>query len=171
MRLLALEREPSLRWQEGCGRDGCRLWGRDLWLGEGLHLGLSRGDFELGGHFAVIEQLLQYFQPLVFLIILEILANFEDLLLNCGVLWIVLHKTGLEGLDLGVEQAECAGVGDFQARKGIGRQFLVWLSHFWTTMCICAILTEVTHLILLIILANLSLIIVVWYVQHLILNI
>ena len=62
---------------------------------------------------AIIEQLLQYFQPLVLLIVLEILTDFKDLLLHSDIGGISLHKTGLEGLDLGIEEAERAGIGDF----------------------------------------------------------
>ena len=84
-----------------------------------LRLGVSGGSCVLGGHLAIIEQLLQYFQPLIFLIILEILADFMNLLLHLGILHISLHKTRLESLDLGIKEAECARIGDFQARKSI----------------------------------------------------
>ena len=52
---------------------------------EGLYLGLIVGAWVLGGNLAIIEQLLQYFQPLVFLIFLEILTDFKDLMLHCSI--------------------------------------------------------------------------------------
>ena len=80
---------------------------------EDLHLGLSGGAWVLCGNLAIIEQLLQYFQPLVLLIILEILTYFKNLLLHSRISRISLHKTRLEGLDLGIKEAERAGIGNF----------------------------------------------------------
>ena len=72
-------------------------------------------------------------------------------------------------MNLSGEKPEGSGIGDFQAGKGVLRQLLVGLSTISITMSISTVFTEVTHPVLLIILAYLSLIVIVWDVEHFIL--
>ena len=74
-------------------------------------------------------------------------------------------------MNLSGEKAESAGIGDFQTGKGVFRQLLVGLSAIRITMSISTVFTEVTHPVLLIILAYLSLVVVVWDIQHFVLDI
>ena len=135
-------------------------------------LGLSMGSGlrELGRSVAVGEQIMQCFQARLFLIILETLTDFENLFLHCGLHWISLHKSRLESLNLGVEQAEGTRIGNFQTGKGIRRQLLVGLPQFNHPMRIRTVFAEVACLVLLIVLANLRFIVIVRDVEHFVLD-
>ena len=68
----------------------------------------------LSGNFVLIKQFLHQLHTNLFLILFHILAHFKNLFTHCVSNRIALCKTGLECLNLGVEQAEGTWVGDFQ---------------------------------------------------------
>ena len=80
-----------------------------LLLCERLHWRLPA----IRSNLVITEQFLQGFQPCLLPIILEVLTELEDLFLCHGVSGILLHKSRLECLNLGAEQAEGSGSGDF----------------------------------------------------------
>ena len=82
-----------------------------------------------------------------------------------------MHEAWLESLDLGIEKAEGTRIRDFQARKGIWRQLLIGLPQFDVSMCVGTILSVVAGLSLSVELACLRLVIVVWDVEHFILDV
>ena len=129
-----------------------------------------RLHWRLPGNFGLILQFLQELHSNLFLILLEILADFKHLFIHCGGYRIALCETRLECLNLGVEQAEGPWVGDFQTGQCVWWQLLVGLSEFRPAMCVRAVFSEVALCSLLIILADLSFVIIVRNIQHFVLH-
>ena len=71
---------------------------------------------------------------------------------------------------LGVQKTEGTWICELKVVQDVDRQLLIRLADFITSMCISAILAKLAQLLILVELALLSLEIVVWYVQHFVLN-
>ena len=82
-----------------------------------------------------------------------------------------MHETRLESLDLGIEQAECTRIRNFQARKSVWRQLLVRLPQLDVSMRVGTVLSVVAWLALRGKLARLRLVIIVRDVKHFVLHI
>lgn len=82
----------------------------------------------------------------------------------------VEEKGGLEGFDLGFEEAESIWVRDFKAYPDIGGQLFIRLAQLLSSVGVGAVLAEVTLLLLLKVLANLGFVVVVGDVEHFVLH-
>lgn len=69
-----------------------------------------------------------------------------------------------------VQKTEGTWICELKVVQDVDRQLLIRLADFITSMCISAILSKLAQLLILVELALLSLEIVVWYVQHFVLN-
>lgn len=69
-------------------------------------------------------------------------------------------------MDLGAEETESVQIGDWD---GLSGQFLVRFAQFVLTVCVGAVASVLTLLLLLEVLANLRLVVVVWNVKHFVL--
>ena len=81
-----------------------------------------------------------------------------------------MHETRLESLNLSVEQAEGARVGDLKAGQRVRRQLLIRLSQFRVSMGIGAVFAKVALLGLLKVLTYLGLVVIVRNVEHFVLH-
>ena len=94
---------------------------------------------------------------------------FENLVHHALVL-VVEEESGLQGLNLRLEEAEGVRVRDLQAQTHVRWQLFIRLAQLSLSMRIRAVLAKVTLLVLLEILANLSLVVVVRDVEHFVLH-
>ena len=138
-------------------------YGRRRWL--------NKRVWRWRGSLIVRQQLLQYFEPLIFLIILEVRTYFLNFLFHLQVLRIILCYFWLIRSHLCIQKAKSTRVCHLQTWKSVRRQVFIWLSKFCISVGIGAILSEVTLLGFCKVLTDLSLIIIVRNVKHFILNI
>ena len=154
---MSVQRRRLHNWQMSMEyRCGCRL---------------NKRVWSWRGSLIVRQQLLQYFEPLIFLIILEVRTYFLYFLFHLQVLRINWCYFRLISSHLCIQEAESARICHLQTWKSIGWQLFVWLSELCISVGIGAVLSEVTLLVFCIVLTDLSLIIIVRNVKHFILNI
>ena len=150
-----------------------RLLLRLLWIIR--HNGLCRllacwvGQRILSRYLVVLKHRFQDLHALLVMLGLEELADLEDLALHLLVL-VIEDEPGLDGLDLGLEEAEGVGIGDIEAGSHINGQLFIRLAKLVSAVGVCAILAKVALLLLLEVLADLRLVVVVRDVQHLVLH-
>lgn len=72
--------------------------------------------------------------------------------------------------DLSLQESESIRISNFYSYIHFYRKFFIWLAQLISSMGIGTILTEVTLLLLFEVLANLGLVVIVWYVKHLVLD-
>ena len=157
-----------------------RLWGPiqalDLLLGlECRCLDVSDGALVrcqgvLCRYLAILEQCADHLIALVVFLGLEHVTDFEDLILHMLILLVVQYEPWLDGRYLCLEKTESVGICDFYPRIDIYGKLFVRFSKLILTVSVRAVLTKMTLLLLFKVLADLSLVVVVRYVEHLILN-
>ena len=128
------------------------------------------GGGDLCRDLLILDQTLQHFEALVFLLGLEAVADVEDLLFDFGVSAVVDNETWREGLELTRQKFESIWVGDLKSVGCVDGQLLVGLAKLLFSVGIGAVLSKVAWLALLKELADLCLVVVVWDVQHFHLN-
>ena len=116
-----------------------------------------------------MEESVQDLHALLVLMRPEQVADLQHLILHLLV-FVIEDKPWLNSLNLGFEEAEGIWICDFEARAHFHWQFFVRLAQLVSAMGIRAVFTEMTLLFLLEVLAHLSLVVVVWNIQHLVLN-
>ena len=120
-------------------------------------------------YLVVLEQSFENLHALFVALVLKEIANLDNLGFDLLV-FLFENKSGLQGLNLGFEEAKGIWIGDFQILAETNWQLFIWLPQFFFAVSIGAVLAEVTLFFLLKVLAHLRLIVVIRDVQHLILH-